>query len=251
MELFETGFTGITVFILASNETEALSETVKKVFEYCPEELLSSITILPINESCPGAEQARKIAETDRTGKVNIYYQKNPGVDNCIAETIQMVESSHFIYIAADLEMDPSNIRTFAERVKDCPGKIVCASKWIKGSEITGYNKMKEATDRLMNFLVSVLYLRKVTDVITIYQVYPSELAKRINVVENDEVGYLFTLVLLRLGIAYEEIPTVYIHRREGKPSVSFRELMRVGLRFTALTLRTRFTPKRKILKQD
>ena len=190
-----------------------------------------------------------RIADNDKTGKIDVYYQNNPGIDNCIAETVCQVESSHFIYIAADLEMDPSNIRIFVEKARENPDRIVCASKWIKGSRVSGYGKTKEFTNRFLNFLTSALYLRKVTDVFNIYQIYPSELAKRIRVVKKDEVGYLFTLVVLRLGIEYEEIPTVYIQRRDGKPFVSFKELLRIGMRFSAFILRTRFTPKKRILK--
>lgn len=233
-------FTSLTVFVLASNETEILRETVEGIRENCADEDLEKIVIVCKNDSCPAYKEAQKFNDK----KIATYIQKSPNLVLCIAEVPPLAEGSHFVIMSGDMEMNPDNISDFVREAKIHPQRIICAAKWLEESTVEGYGRLHALCSRTMNKFISILYGADVKDPFSIYQICPVSVYKELCF---DDKNFLFeyTLKALRNGIKYAEVPTVYRNRSEGKSNFNYATLIKVGAKYCLTALKIRFSPKR------
>lgn len=236
-------FKSVTVFVLASNEVVSLRKTINRIKENCRDDDLEKIIIVLKSETCPSFFEAEKlIAENS---KVELYIQKAPTAALCLAELPPMAESSHFVIMAADMEMNPDNIKDFVEIAKCRPESIICAAKWLKESTVEGYGLVHELCSRTMNSFISLLFNKKIKDPFSVFQIYPVSVYKKMNFNNPSAFLYEYTLKPLRLGVEYKEIPTIYRKRHEEKSNFNIFTLVNVAVCFCLTALRIRFTPKR------
>lgn len=235
-------FESVTVFVLTYNETALLSKTIagiKKCNCFCD---ICKIVIVAKNDRCDGYKEALKLVKEDLSGKVEVHLQKSPTLEQCFFELPSMVTSSHFVIMAADMEMDPGNISDFIRIAKNKPEAIVCAAKWLKGSVVEGYGNFHALGSRTMNAFASVLFNKNVKDPFSVYQLYPLAVYKRLQFDNPSTVIYEYTIKALRNGVEYIEIPTVYRKRCEGKSLANKGKLLKSALAFCHIALRVRFS---------
>ncbi len=236
-------FKSVTIFVLASNEVISLRKTVEKIKDNCNDKDLEKIIIVLKSETCPSFSEAEKLITENR--KVELYIQKAPTAALCLAELPPMAESSHFVIMAADLEMSPDSIKDFISVAKRHPERIVCAAKWLKGSTVEGYGFVHELCSRTMNLFISLLFAKNIKDPFSVFQIYPVSVYREMNFKDPSAFLYEYTLKPLRLGVEYTEIPTVYKKRREEKSNFNIVTLVDVAMRFCLTAVKIRFTPKR------
>lgn len=251
MDNREEEFQSVTIFVLATNETELLKETVDRLISTCSDEDLEKIVIVLKDEHCPSCNAAKEIIKTYNSTKIEIYFQKSSTVELCISELPKLVKSTHFIIMVADMEMDSSNISTFISRAKKHPKRIICAAKWLKDSTVEGYGLFHELGSRLMNSFISVLFLKNVKDPFSIYQIYPTSVYRRMNFNNDSKFAYEYTIKPLRNDVEYEEISTVYKKRSEGKSNFNYIKLFQTAISFCFTAIRIRFSPKEGLLSED
>lgn len=232
-------FTSLTVFVLAYTETDLLRETVSAIKNNCDEKDLQKIIIVAKNSSCPSYFTAQDLTKCDN--RVELYVQKAPTAQLCLAELPPLAESSHFVIMAADMEMNPDSLKTFISKAKQHPNRIICAAKWLPESTVIGYGRLHGLCTKTMNRFISFLFNQKVYDPFSIYQIYPTELYYKMNFNDPARFLYEYTLKPLSMGEEYEEIPTVYNKRATGKSSFSFLTLCSVAIRFMFTGIRIRF----------
>lgn len=141
-------FDCVTVFIFATTETDLLSETIRRIRSSCRDDDLSEIIVVVPSADFPSYRHTQKLMEQDPTGKLSIYLQKNGRFELFMTELPPLVKGSHFVFMAADLEMDPTNLQTFIQKAKLHPHRIIAASKWLPESTVTGYGKLRRACSR-------------------------------------------------------------------------------------------------------
>lgn len=236
-------FEAVTVFVLASNETESLKNTVAKIKSLRHFEDIYKIVIVVKNSDCPAFYEAEKIVEIS-CDIVEIYVQKSDSLEQCIGELPSLVETSHFVITAADGEMEIENIDTFISKAKVHPERIVCAAKWHKDSVVQGYGWFHTLGSRCINCFISILFNKKVKDPFSIYQIFPTSVYNRLNYKKDATFGYEYTIKALRYDIEYEEIPTFYRKRIEGKTNFSYAKLFSSAFVFCYVALKIRFKPK-------
>lgn len=238
-------FSSLTVFVMATNETDSLRETILKIRENCGSSDLKKIVIVVRNEDCASYYEAKKLIAESADNKIDVYVQKSQDSVRCVYEFPFLAEGSHFVIMGADLEMDPENIKDFVAEAKKSPETIICASKWMRDSVVEGYGTFHEWGSRLMNTFVAFLFNAKEKDIFSLYQIYPVSVYKKMNFSNPATFVYEYTLKPLRTGIEYKEIPTVYKKRSEGKSTVNIPFMFKLALNFCITALRIRFTPKR------
>lgn len=246
-------FESVTVFLLASNETTSLRRTVEVIKCTCDKNDVEKIVIVLKSDSCPSFYEAKKllIEKKECEIELEIYFQKSSDVFRCIAELPTLVESSHFLIMASDLEMNPEDVKVFIERAKLHPERIICGSKWHKNSMIKGYGLIHELGSRAVNTFIGMLYNKKVRDPFSIFQIYPTSVYRLIKFDRLEKFPYEYTLKPLRLDFEYEEIPTVYIKRREGKSNFNIINVIKYAIDFCFTAIRIRFTSKEDLYEQQ
>lgn len=239
-------FKSVTIFVLVTNETDLLRKTVSEIRKNCYDSDLEKIIIVAKNARCAGYFEALKMIEQNFCDKLEVYVQRLENGIECLIDLPGLVTGSHFVVMASDMEMDPKNIGVFVKKAKEEPEKIICASKWMKGSAVDGCRGLHALGSYMMNKVIALLYGVKATEVFSIYQIYPVSVFKKMNFDNPKYFMYEYTLKPLRMGVQYEEIPTRYQKRQEGKSTFNFPLVMLgMGMKFCATALRIRFTPKR------
>ncbi len=244
-------FEKVTIFIFAANETNALRETVNSICTECSDEDLEEILIVAKNTECPSYSEAKKIIFENNNPKIKLYVQKAPTIELCAAELPPMVKSSHFVIMVGDMEMNPKDLKVFIQKAKKHPQRIICAAKWHKDSQIIGYGNFREFGSRMMNSFISILFGRNVKDPFSVYQIYPISVYNQMNFDKPESFAFEYTLKPLRCGIEYEEIPTVYRNRVEGKTNFNYKKLFSTAILFCLTAVRLRFSSKKKLLASD
>lgn len=237
-------FVDVTVFVMASNETDILRETVSGIRENCSDADLDKIVIVAKNDSCPAYYEAQKII-TESDGKILLYVQKAPNVVLCIAELPPLAEGSHFVIMAGDMEMHPDSISDFVAQAKLHPERIICAAKWLSDSCVEGYGFFHSLCSKAMNKFISILFNADVKDPFSIYQIYPVSVYRKMNFRKDENFLFEYTLKPLHYGCEYSEVPTVYKKRSQGKSNFDILTLFKVGAKFCCTAIKIKAAPKR------
>ena len=239
MELFHR----LTVVLLASTEQQSLKETVRQLLECCAAEDLAEIIIFLISADCPSAETAAEIINGEPLPvPVRCCVQQMPGLSAGIFELSHLINSSHFLIIGSDLEMDPRTVPAMIETSKQHPGAIVCASKFQKGAKRENYGHLHFLCNRAVNTAVELILNIRGTELISTFQIYPLDLYKRMQFTNPKRTFYEYTIRPLSNGAEYIEIPTNYKGREEGASNFNQRKYIDRGVTFirTALSERKR-----------
>ena len=119
----------------------------------------------------------------------------------------------------ADLELDPSQIPSLLAPIVEDPTRAVFGSRF-KGrgrgdTPLVGY-----AGNLLLTWATNVLFLKRLSDILTCYKVLPSDVADALNLrCDGFDIDAEITCRLLREGIRIIELPVTYEPRGvdEGK----------------------------------
>lgn len=240
-------FDSLTVFVLASNETDALKETVYRIKNLQYIDDISKIIIVAKNTLCPAYSEAKKL-EATLGDLIELYVQKSDSFALCMAEMPLLVNSSHFVIVASDGEMEIENIDVFISKAKKHPERIICAAKWHKDSVVEGYAAFNKFGSRLLNTFISVLFNKNIKDSFSLFQIYPISVYHKLNFNNPKTFGYEYTVKALRNGIEYEEIPTFYKKRTDGKTNFTYLKLFKIAVVYCLIAVKVRFEKKLMII---
>lgn len=241
-------FHKLTLVLLASTEQQSLKETIRLLLSCCKSEDLAEIIIFLISPDCPSAETVTEIINGDPLPvPVRCCIQQMPGLSSGIFELSHFIESSHFLIIGSDLEMDPCAVPAMIETSKKHPSAIVCASKFQKGAKRENYGKLHYLCNRAVNVAVELILHVRGTELISTFQIYPLDLFKRMQFTNPKRTFYEYTIRPLSMGAEYIEIPTNYKRREEGASNFNPRKYIDLGVTF----IRTAISERIRLNKQN
>ncbi len=235
-------FKSLTVIITAANETSSFKRTVEEVIHSDAYDDISQIVLFLKSDTCPSYETAKELTEKYACKKIEIKIQKSAAYYDAFLEIPFMVKGSHFVIMASDGEMDPRTLKEFIFLAKQKPSAIICGSKWHKDSVVENSSFIRTVGSKVLNKFAALILGVKASDIFSIFQIYPLGLYKKIN-----SNIFEYTLLPLRLGVEYIEIPTYYKREEGRKSNFVFPKLLKLALRYIYSIFRVRFTPKSKL----
>lgn len=239
-------FDKLTIVILASNEQKSLRETLNILSDIYDPEDIAEILVFLKSADCLAKKELDKIRiEENIPFPLREYVQTIPGFNEMFYEAPLLVNSSHFLLIGADLEMNPYDVPSLISESKKHPDAIVCASKWHKDSTREGYRFLHMIGVRFINFVSRLIIGSKGTELIATFEIYPTEIHRKMNFVNQKRSYYGFTLKPLLYGYEYIEIPTHYIQRSEGKSNLHTFKYLRIGLTMIDTAVKLKLEKKR------
>lgn len=238
-------FESLTVFLLATNETDSLRRILNGVLENCSDEDLEKIVVFLKFEDCPSALETKAIIEEGISDKIEMYVQKSQVTEKAFEEIPVLASGSHFVIMASDGEMDPKTLKEFIAVAKQKPNSIVCGAKWNKDSVVIGHDLHRTLGSRFVDKFAAFVFGVKATDLFSIFQIYPIELFEQMNFNKPEKLMYEYTLKPIRLGVEYIEIPTVYKKEKGRGNNYSAAQLFAMAIKYCGNVIRIRFTPKK------
>ena len=161
-------------------------------------------------------------------------------------DAFEAASGSHLVLMASDLETDPHQVKTMIALAKERPDRIVLNSRWIRDGRFIGYDRVKLVLNYVFQKFFAILFTSSVTDFTYAYRIYPTNLLKAIKWEELKHPFLLKSLLKpLRLNVQTVEMPAVWHAREEGESQNTFTG----NFAYLAVGVRTRFMPKKSILK--
>ena len=238
---------GTSVLIAAINETFSLEQTVRVIRETCSSvDVVEILLLLSPKKTTP---ECIKIAErivAEKSGiPASIVWQRLPFAGGAYRDGFQAAKGGHAIMMSADLETPPEQVAKLVEMAKAHPASIVTMSRWMPGGGFSGYSKVKQVCNFIFQKIFSVLFWTRLSDLTYGYRIFPVELLNRIDWHELRHPFFLETsLVPLRLGVAFIELPVQWKPRQEAESQNTFL----ANFKYFKTAFRIRFTPWKKLL---
>ena len=238
-------FESASVILPVINETHSLLKTVEIIESNCASDVKEYLIVVCHNTTLESIKIGEKLRRNNPERFI-LHYQTLPFLGGAIREAFDLAQGSHVIMMASDLETDPHTVKQFIAIAKEQPHAIITASRWLKGGNFAGYNKLKLLLNFIFQKFFSVLFTTHLSDLTYGYRLFPTPLVRSI-LWEELRHPFLFETLIkpLRLGVPIYEIPSSWSTRVEGKSQNTFLR----NFAYFKIGLSILFCSRSKILK--
>jgi len=233
----------LSIFLYANDEEESLYATIREIVEKL--NVNYELIVYMKNESCKSFEALKKIMAAYPQWHVTYRFQVEPYIVATLYEVAKIANGTHILVWTADNEISVNSMVEMAKISTVHPQAIVCASKFHKDSFLNGYSAAKKAIRKFLDYTINILYRRSGTDFYSIYKILPLDYFENMYFSSAHTLLYEYTLVALKLGKEYYDVPVVFQKRTEGQSSFHLLFNLRIGFSFLGSILRVFLTPKR------
>ncbi len=177
--MLTAAFQSVSVILPTMDETTSLTKTVEIILQASAADVRELIIVVcdRTTDASLGAIAALRV----RFGElIVIHRQKLPFVGGAIREGFDLARGSHVILMASDLETNPVEVPKLIAESKLHPNAIITTSRWLKGGNFTGYNKIKLMGNWLFQRFFSFLYNSEMTDMTFAYRLFPTNVLRSI-----------------------------------------------------------------------
>ena len=246
--LLPGSFDNASILVAAVNETFSLRETVEQLKKAChPGDLAEILILLHPEKTTPGCRATAEalVSESDGSPPVRILYQTLPFAGGAYRSAFPAVAGSHCVMMSADLETPPEAVGRMIGKAKENPGAVITASRWMAGGGFSGYSRVKIVCNAIFQKMISALFLTRLNDLTYAFRLFPSALMRAIDWKELRHPFFLETSVVpLRLGVPFVQIPANWKPRSEGESQNSFF----ANFRYFKTAFRVRFSRRSSLL---
>ena len=216
----------VSVILPVINETFSLEKTVEIIIKNSLEDIYEIIIVVSKNKTTEASLKSINHLQTKRyPNLIKTYFQDLPFIGGAIQKGFQISTGSHVIMMASDLETDPHDVKKLIDLCKCNPSSIITANRWIKGGSFKKYNIIKFILNFLFQFILSCIFITKLSDMTYGYRIFPIEIVK---VIKWQELKHPFLLetilkpLLMKTNII--EIHSKWEARLEGSSQNTFMQ---------------------------
>jgi len=176
--------------------------------------------------------------------RVRLLVQKNnPGIGWAYREGMQAATGNYVALMAADLETEPAAVDRMVQKVADTGCDEVIANRWLPGGKFTNYDPLKLVLNWIFQKVFRVLFWTRIGDFTFGLKLLSKELTEALEWQGTmHEICIETTVKPLKMFYYLEQVPTVWVGRREGR---SVNPLWR-NFRYVKMGLKTLVTPVRR-----
>ena len=206
----------ITVLIPCYNEINTIEKLVYKILNL--NNLRIEIIIID-NNSTDGTKDILKNNLESKVSKI-IYNDSNHGKGYSLKKGIEAATGEIILVQDADLEYDPNEYEKLIHPIKKGYADVVYGSRYLKSNEAKVLFFWHTLANRSLTFLSNMFTNLNLTDMLTCYKVFKSDIIKKIDLKEK---GFGFdsevTAKIAKLKPRVYEVGISYFGRsyKEGK----------------------------------
>lgn len=235
----------LSIVVTVYSETYSIHETLERLFKLDRGYIQEIILLISPRASEETFSIARQAVRNNP--KVRLVIQKNnPGIGWAYREGMETAQGNYIGLMAADLETEPEAIDRMVRKIEAMGCDEVIANRWLKGGGFTGYEPFKLVLNWLFQKIFKILFWTRLGDLTFGFKILRDELAKKINWEgERHEICIETTVKPLKAGFYVEQVPSVWVGRREG---VSVNKLW-ANIRYVIMALRILRQSKKELFK--
>ncbi|MBU2511788.1 glycosyltransferase [bacterium] len=230
----------MSVIVTVYSETFSLIETIERLLAKDKgyiKEIILSVSPKSSQECISICQDLEKKYDI-----LKMHLQKNnPGVGWAIREGIDLSTGDYIALLSADLETEPEAVDRMVSKIQETGCELVIGNRWLKGGGFENYDPMKYVLNWGFQKMFKILYLTSIGDLTYGLKTIKADIAKKINWEGIlHEIFIETTVKPLKAGYKVEQIPTVWVGRKEG---VSRNTFLR-NFRYVNLAIKVLFTKK-------
>jgi dolichol-phosphate mannosyltransferase len=226
----------LSVVVTVFSETFSVRETVDILLANDRGYLHEIILLTSPRSSAETLAICREQERRDRRIRV-VIQQNNPGIGWAYREGMQAATGNYIGLMSADLETEPAAIDRMIDKIIQTGCDEVIANRWLPGGGFTNYDPFKLVLNWIFQNVFRVLFWTKLGDLTFGFKILSRKIAESVNWEGTlHETCIETTVKPLKQGFYVEQIPSVWIGRREGRSvNTFFRNFRYVGLAFKVL----------------
>ena len=185
--------------------------------------------ILVVDDSNDGTADVIKKKQISKPRLHLIAREKKSGRGTAVLEGCRFALSHGYERIAemdADFSHNPNELPSLL--AVSGPNKLVIGSRYLKSSRILDWPLSRRIFSRCANFYANLILGIGIHDYTNGYRVYGREALEKLEFNKIKSHGYIVlsevAYQLFRKGVAFEEVPTVFVNRQRGVSSFSIKE---------------------------
>lgn len=213
----------LSVVVTVYGETFSVRETVERLMLHDRGYLQEIILAVSPRSGDESIGTCREI-EAAHPALARVHMQEhNPGVGWAYREGMQVAKGTHIALMSGDLETEPEAVDRMVVMIEKTGCDGVIANRWLPGGGFVNYDRTKLVLNWLFQKMFGILYSTKLSDITYGFKILSAEVAHRIQwegVLH--EIFIETTVKPLKLGYRMEQVPSVWIGRREGVSKNTF-----------------------------
>jgi dolichol-phosphate mannosyltransferase len=166
-----------------------------------------------------------------------VIQQNNPGIGWAYREGMQAATGNYVALMAGDLETEPAAIDRMVSKIIETGCDGVIANRWLPGGGFTNYDPFKLVLNWIFQQMFRTMYWTKLGDLTFGFKILSRRIVDDVKWESTlHETCIETTVKPLKMGFYMEQVPSVWIGRREGASvNTFFRNFRYVRVAFKAL----------------
>ena len=204
----------LSVLVPAFNESATIQTVLRALLK---QKDVAEIIVVDDCSRDDTSQKARALARKDSRIRI-LRHKENQGKGRAVRTALYHATGTHVLIQDADLEYNPEEIPLLLDLVKKERAQVVFGSRFFGAHTNMFY--WHYLGNKMLNFVINVLYNTTLSDMETCYKVLPTKLMRQLHLRENDfRIEPEITCKLLRRRVRIVEVPITYVGRtyEEGK----------------------------------
>jgi glycosyltransferase involved in cell wall biosynthesis len=164
-----------------------------------------------------------------------IVQRNNPGIGWAYREGMHAAKGNYVALMAADLETEPAAVDRMVQKVVETGCDEVIANRWLPGGGFTNYDPLKLVFNWIFQKAFRLLFWTRIGDFTFGLKLLSKQVADTVEWEGTaHEICIETTVKPLKRGYYLEQVPTVWVGRREGRSVNTFFKnfrYVRLGLK--------------------
>jgi len=206
----------LSIVVTVYTETLSIRETVDSLLGRDRDYIKEIILLVSARASDESLAICRECAGQDR--RVRILVQKNnPGVGWAYREGMQAATGNFVALMAADLETEPAAVDRMVDKILETGCDGVIANRWLPGGGFINYDPIKYVLNWIFQEFFKFLFWTDLGDLTYGFKILSKQITDSIDWQGTlHETCIETTIKPIKQGFRLEQIPSVWVGRKEG-----------------------------------
>jgi dolichol-phosphate mannosyltransferase len=212
----------LSVVVTVFSETFSIRETVDILSGLDRGYIHEIILLVSPRASDESFAICRECVEKDQ--RVRVLVQKtNPGIGWAYREGMQAATGNFVALMAADLETEPAAVDRMVQKIQETACDGVIANRWLPGGGFTNYDPIKYVLNWTFQKMFMLLFWTNLGDLTFGFKILSKKMTESIEWQGTlHEICIETTVKPIKQGYHLEQIPSVWVGRKEGRSVNTF-----------------------------